>query len=94
MNAFRTKILAATGGSENATLAARAAVDLSRAPESELHVVHVWTCVPSHRPSKQDRDSTLQVRRPRIAGRGREGASAAPESGDIERAFPFIHRKS
>ena len=30
-------------------LAARAAIDLSRAPGSELHVVHVWTCIPSHR---------------------------------------------
>jgi nucleotide-binding universal stress UspA family protein len=49
MNGFLKKILVATDGSQDAVLAARAAVNLSRAPGTELHVVHVWTCVPSHR---------------------------------------------
>lgn len=44
MNISR-KILLATDGSEDAALAARAAVDLSVSDETEvdLHVVHVWT---------------------------------------------------
>ncbi|HSK85131.1 MAG TPA: universal stress protein [Rubrobacter sp.] len=36
-------ILLATDGSEDAALAARAALDLSEACDAELHVVHVWT---------------------------------------------------
>ena len=42
MNRFPTKILLATDGSENASQAAEAAVDLARRSGSELHVVHVW----------------------------------------------------
>jgi len=37
------RILLATDGSEDAALAARAALDLSEACDAELHVVHVWT---------------------------------------------------
>jgi nucleotide-binding universal stress UspA family protein len=42
MSIFPTKILLATDGSEDAALAARAAVDLSIRSGSQLHVVHVW----------------------------------------------------
>lgn len=42
MDVFPTKILLATDASRDAALAARAAVDLSRVTDSELHVVHVW----------------------------------------------------
>ncbi len=42
MNAFPNRILWATDGSEDATLAARATADLSRRLGSELHVVHAW----------------------------------------------------
>lgn len=42
MNALPEKILLATDGSEDATLAAQAAKDLSGSPGAELHVVHVW----------------------------------------------------
>ena len=42
MSGFPTTILAATDGSEDATLAVRAAADLSGRTGSELHVVHVW----------------------------------------------------
>ena len=47
MNRFPNKILLATDGSEDATLAARAAIELSNRTASELHVVHVWHDVPT-----------------------------------------------
>ncbi len=47
MNGFPSRILLATDGSEDATLAARAAVDLSKKGRSELHVVHVWHDLPT-----------------------------------------------
>ena len=47
MNSFPNKILLATDGSEGATLAARAAIELSNRTASELHVVHVWHDVPT-----------------------------------------------
>ena len=43
------KVLLATDGSEDAILAARAAVDLSNRAGSELYVVHAWRSVPSAR---------------------------------------------
>lgn len=39
---FPAKVLLASDGSEDAALAARAAVDISGRSGSELHVVHVW----------------------------------------------------
>jgi nucleotide-binding universal stress UspA family protein len=47
MNGFPEKILLATDGLENTTLAARAAVDLAKRGGAELHVIHVWHTVPS-----------------------------------------------
>jgi nucleotide-binding universal stress UspA family protein len=47
MNSFPSKILLATDGSEDATLATRAAIELSSKTASELHVVHVWHDVPT-----------------------------------------------
>jgi nucleotide-binding universal stress UspA family protein len=47
MNGFPEKILLATDGLENTTLAARAAVDLAKKGGAELHVVHIWHTVPS-----------------------------------------------
>jgi nucleotide-binding universal stress UspA family protein len=47
MNGFPERILLATDGLENTTLAARAAVDLAKKGGAELHVVHVWHTVPS-----------------------------------------------
>lgn len=41
MSTFSGKILLATDGSEDAALAARAAIDISRGTGSELHLVHV-----------------------------------------------------
>ena len=41
MSIFPTKILLATDGSEEASLAARTAVDLAHKTDSELHVVNV-----------------------------------------------------
>jgi nucleotide-binding universal stress UspA family protein len=45
MNIFPTKILLATDGSEDAAVAARAAVALCNKTDSELHVVHAWRFV-------------------------------------------------
>ena len=47
MTGFPSKILLATDGSKDATLAARAAVDLADKSGSELHLVLAWTNVPS-----------------------------------------------
>src|SRR3712207_2092346 len=47
MNGFPEKLLLATDGLENTTLAARAAADLAKNGGAELHVVHVWHTVPS-----------------------------------------------
>jgi nucleotide-binding universal stress UspA family protein len=47
VNGFPEKVLLATDGLENTTLAARAAVDLAKKGEAELHVVHAWHTVPS-----------------------------------------------
>ena len=41
MTLFSRRILLATGGSEEAELATRAAVELANSTSSELHVVHV-----------------------------------------------------
>ena len=49
MSNLPTKILLATDGSEDAALAARVAADLSKRCGAELHVVHVWTAIPSAR---------------------------------------------
>jgi len=42
MNEFSSSILVATDGSEGATLAVRAATDLSSRADLELHVIHAW----------------------------------------------------
>ncbi len=42
INVFPTKILVPTDGSEDALLAAQAAIDLSARTGAELHVVHAW----------------------------------------------------
>jgi nucleotide-binding universal stress UspA family protein len=49
MNSFPNKTILATDGSEDAALAARAAIELSNRTASELHVVHTWQSVPSAR---------------------------------------------
>ena len=46
MSIVPTKILLATDGSEDAELAARAAMDLSKRSGAELHVVHAWRPLP------------------------------------------------
>jgi nucleotide-binding universal stress UspA family protein len=42
-------VLLATGGSKDAALAARAAVDLAMGTGAELHVAHAWQAVPTTR---------------------------------------------
>ncbi len=46
------QVLLATDGSEDAALATRAAVELSKKGGSELHLVHVWRDVPSPTPRR------------------------------------------
>jgi nucleotide-binding universal stress UspA family protein len=46
MSPLPEKILLATDGSEDATLAARAAANLSEKTGAELHIVHAWQSVP------------------------------------------------
>jgi nucleotide-binding universal stress UspA family protein len=47
MSVFPTKVLLATDGSDEATLAASTAADLAKATASELHVVHVGEYLPT-----------------------------------------------
>lgn len=47
VSTFPTRVVLATDGSEDAALAARAAVNLSNRVGSELYVVHAWHSVPS-----------------------------------------------
>jgi nucleotide-binding universal stress UspA family protein len=49
---FPAKILLATDGSEEATLATQTAADLGERTGSELHVVHVWEISPTHYPDR------------------------------------------
>src|SRR4028119_722104 len=49
MNHFPTKILLATDGSEDAAQATTAAVDIAERSGSELHLIHVWHDVHTHR---------------------------------------------
>jgi nucleotide-binding universal stress UspA family protein len=83
MNSFPNKILLATDGSEDADLAARAAIELSNRTASELHVVHVWHDVPTpHLHSfvraqlKQEAEETLQKLLERIEQAGGTVAQA------------------
>jgi nucleotide-binding universal stress UspA family protein len=48
MSVFPKKILLATDGSEDAAVAARAAADLSKMTNSELHMVYAWRSLPRY----------------------------------------------
>jgi nucleotide-binding universal stress UspA family protein len=50
MSIFPTKILLATDGSEEATLAAQIAADFANKTDSELHIVHARHTIASHYP--------------------------------------------
>ena len=52
--AFPAKILLATDGSEEATLATQTATDLGERTGSELHVVHVGEIPPTHYPDRYE----------------------------------------
>src|ERR671914_3010951 len=49
MDARSTRILLASDGSKDASLAARAAADVCEVTGAELHVVHAWHSVPTVR---------------------------------------------
>jgi nucleotide-binding universal stress UspA family protein len=83
MNSFPNKILLVTDGSEDADLAARAAIELSNRTASELHVVHVWHDAPTpHFDSfvraqlRQEAEETLQKQIERIEQAGATVAQA------------------
>ena len=83
MSIFSGKMLLATDGSDDAALAARAAVDIARKTGSELHVVHAWHSVPStrfesyiHAQLKQEAREVLAEQVERIKGDGANVAEA------------------
>ena len=83
MNRFPNKLLLATDGSEDADLAARAAIELSTRTASELHVVHVWHDAPTpHFDSfvrtqlRQEAEETFQKQLERIEQAGGTVAKA------------------
>jgi nucleotide-binding universal stress UspA family protein len=69
MSIFPTKILLATDGSEEATLAARTAVDLANETGSELHVVHAKFMLPWTGYSHSDAPTTSSVDEKEARGR-------------------------
>lgn len=79
MSVFSTKIILATDGSEEATLAARTAVDLAQSTASELHVVYVGEYLPTFfaatelEPAQVDSEARnlLEEQVRRIEGAGR-----------------------
>lgn len=83
MSIFSGKMLLATDGSDDAALAARAAVDIARKTGPELHVVHAWHSVPStrfesyiHAQLKQEAREVLAEQVERIKGDGANVAEA------------------
>ena len=83
MSIFSGKMLLATDGSDDAALAARAAVDIARKTGPELHVVHAWHSVPStrfesyiHAQLKQEAREVLAEQVDRIKGDGANVAEA------------------
>lgn len=83
MSIFSGKMLLATDGSDDAALAARAAVDIARKTGPELHVVHAWHSVPStrfesyiHAQLKREGREVLAEQVERIKGDGANVAEA------------------
>ncbi len=83
MSIFSGKMLLATDGSDDAALAARAAVDIARKTGPELHVVHAWHSVPStrfesyiHAQLKREAREVLAEQVERIKGDGANVAEA------------------
>ena len=83
MSIFSGNMLLATDGSDDAALAARAAVDIARKTGSELHVVHAWHSVPStrfesyiHAQLKREAREVLAEQVERIKGDGANVAEA------------------
>ncbi len=62
MALFPTRILLATDGSPDATLAARSAVELSENTGSELHVVHVGEFLPTYLAFTEEEPAELRRR--------------------------------
>jgi nucleotide-binding universal stress UspA family protein len=88
MSIFSGKMLLATDGSDDAALAARAAVDIARKTGPELHVVHAWHSVPStrfesyiHAQLKREGREVLAEQVERIKGDGANVAEAHLKEG-------------
>ncbi|CAA9468591.1 MAG: Universal stress protein family [uncultured Rubrobacteraceae bacterium] len=62
MAIFPTRILLATDGSPDATVAARSAIELAAATGSELHVVHVGEFLPTYLAFTEEEPAELRRR--------------------------------
>ena len=62
MAIFPTRILLATDGSPDATVAARSAIELAGATGSELHVVHVGEFLPTYLAFTEEEPAELRQR--------------------------------
>jgi nucleotide-binding universal stress UspA family protein len=66
MAIFPTRVLLATDGSPNATLAARSAIELCERTGSELHVVHVGEYLPTLLAYTEEEPVELQINARRL----------------------------
>jgi nucleotide-binding universal stress UspA family protein len=66
MPLFPTRVLLATDGSPNATLAARSAIELCERTGSELHVVHVGEYLPTLLAYTEEEPMELQINAQRL----------------------------
>jgi nucleotide-binding universal stress UspA family protein len=88
MGLFPVKVLLATDGSGDATLATKAAIDIAKGTSSELHIVRAWHSVPSTRLEsyvrtqlKQEAQESLTEQVRRIKADGGDVAQAHLEEG-------------
>ena len=94
MSIFPTKILLATDGAEEATLATQTATDLRERTGSELHVVHVGEIPPTHYPDRhgyralyeEDEREARQLLEAQIEKMKAAGATVAQGQSRIGRA--------
>ena len=84
MALFPTRILLATDGSPDATLAARSAVELSGNTGSELHVVHVGEFLPTYLAFTEEEPAELRRRAREVldtqTGRIEEGGGTVADA--------------
>lgn len=77
MSVFPTRVLLATDGSDDATLAARSATELAEKTSSELHVVHVGEFLPTYLAQTEEEPAELRREAQRVLDEEAEKARAA-----------------